>query len=83
MKVICAQCHSPLEWPDAKPELLEKSTISVVVIHHNLVGYCKTCKTKVALSVRDIRLMLVALPLREEEKSLIVIAPASALPPAR
>jgi hypothetical protein len=81
MKVPCAECHSPIEWPEIVPQLLENKSVSVIVVNHGATGFCPTCQKKVAISVRHVNTQLAAIPVVEERKSPIILAPASALPP--
>ena len=79
MKAICTGCGQLIELKDIPPaKVLNDPAMSIVVSRHEELGFCLTCKTKVALSLQNVALTYVARPVTPP--SPIVLAPASALP---
>jgi hypothetical protein len=83
MKVQCKVCGTPIDFADVRPEVLESPEVSVIVVEHRKPGFCLNCKAPVALTVANMNMTIMAMPVRREQRSPIVLAPAGALPKVR
>jgi hypothetical protein len=76
MKIPCAQCHEPVDMPDApQPRILDAPDVSVLVFNHPRQGFCLNCKQPVAMQLPGARLTIVAVAVAQQKEPPMIVVP--------